>query len=253
VAELYEKPKETQVLQGQKEETSTGLVDETEDEDMLFYLQPRYACGQLYIGNVVCSMAANTLYNPSLSPLVSTMIASKVVMVEVPKDWSGKTYVEYFDYLLWSRELLALGIYRRGEYKGPRQRDLDKARVEQKAAEEAGEEDDSDLDMMDDDMEMTQTASATEVEAPETKSCYLYYVYTAPPGKRTLILETDQIICFSLSAVVQAERERDAEVLLEDAQKAAKRAARTAEVTDGGGKVANTTNTDIIPSTTQAE
>jgi len=69
------------------------LIDE-------YYRQARYACGQLFVGNVITSLTVNTFFNPSLWELVHQMISAEVVMVPLPRDWEGKSYYEYFDKLL---------------------------------------------------------------------------------------------------------------------------------------------------------
>merc|ERR1740130_2640731 len=80
-----------------------------------YYRQARYACGQLFVGNVVTSLTVNTFFNPSLWELVHQMIKAEVVMVPLPRDWEGKSYYEYFDKLLREDELMAVAIYRRAE------------------------------------------------------------------------------------------------------------------------------------------
>merc|ERR1711988_764031 len=78
-----------------------------------YYRQARYACGQLFVGNVITSLTVNTFYNPSLWELVHQMIKAEVVMVPLPRDWEGKSYYEYFDKLLREDDLMAVAIYRR--------------------------------------------------------------------------------------------------------------------------------------------
>jgi hypothetical protein len=211
IKELYDLP---EVTHEDSEDEGKGTDDVENVMDLQFYRQPRYACGQLFIGNVVSSLAANTLYNPSLTTLVSTMVSGKVSMVPVPRDWIGKPYVDFFEYLLWSQEVLACGIYRKGEYKGPRAMQLEQARIEAEDDDFFGEDDD--------DGEIgghSPAASAAETEEADDdhkrKKTYLNYVYTSPPGKDTLLLENDRIICFSLSVIVQADREKEIERELE--------------------------------------
>jgi hypothetical protein len=229
-AQLYEMPKETKKLEGEKDEDEEEdeKAEDMEEDMSQFYRQPRFACGQLFLGNVVTSMAANSLYNPSLSPLVSVMIASQITFVAVPKEWAGKTYLEYFDHLFWTRELLALGIYRKGEYKSPRQKELDAAKREEREARRRADEDDDEEDPINPTRSRASTTStlstaSTTALSAEPEKCFLNYIYTGPPGKRTLILETDSIICFSLSSTVQQERERDAEFEKEEKKREAKK------------------------------
>merc|ERR1719468_563520 len=77
-----------------------------------YFRQARFASGQLFVGDVVTSLAANTFFNPSLCDLVSTMISADVLLLEVPPRWVGNPYIEYFSNLLWSKDLLAIGILR---------------------------------------------------------------------------------------------------------------------------------------------
>jgi len=153
-----------------------------------YFRQPRYACGQLYVGSVTTSLAANTLYNPSLAQLVSTMISSRVVMLEVTKVWVGKTYFEYFDDLLWSEQLLAVGLYRQGTPTTEPDK-MNARRTVRSDGSFGSVSDDSD----DDDEERN----------------FLYYVYTAPPGKATILFDTDRVICFGISASIAEEEALD--------------------------------------------
>lgn len=89
-----------------------------------YYRQARYACGQLFVGNVVTAMTVNTFYNPSLWELVHQMIKAEVVMVPLPRDWEGKSYYEYFDKLLREDELMAVAIYRNAETKDGKARKI---------------------------------------------------------------------------------------------------------------------------------
>jgi hypothetical protein len=161
--------------------------------DLEFYRQPRYACGQLFVGNVVNSLAANALFNPSLTTLVKAMISARVSMVQVPRDFVKKSYVEFVEHILHSKELLACGIYRKGEYKPPRAKHLKQARRE--AVLFGDDDDESPTRKLDDD---------------EDNKTYINYVYTAPPGQDTILQESDRIMCFSLSAIEVARREKEA-------------------------------------------
>lgn len=122
-----------------------------------YYRQARYACGQLFVGNVVTSLTVNTFFNPSLWELVHQMISAEVVMVPLPRDWEGKSYYEYFDKLLREDELMAVAIYRKSE--APHK---EAARKGSKGA----------------------------------KGRKWSYVYTAPPAKETHMQRGDRVICF---------------------------------------------------------
>jgi hypothetical protein len=80
-----------------------------------YFRQPRYACGQLFVGNIITSLTVNTFFNPSLWELVHQMIKAEVVMVPLPRDWEGKAYYEFFDKLLREDDLMAVAIYRLSE------------------------------------------------------------------------------------------------------------------------------------------
>merc|ERR1719161_1483634 len=80
-----------------------------------YYRQPRFACGRLFVSNVVTSLVVNTFYNQSLAQLVGAMVSAQVSTVAVPREWEGKSYMEYFDYLLWEKQLMAIGIFRRAQ------------------------------------------------------------------------------------------------------------------------------------------
>merc|ERR1719486_526369 len=143
------------------------------------------------------------------------MISGKVSMVPVPRDWVAKPYVDYFDHLLWTQELLACGIYRKGEYKGPRAKQLEQALTEAKEEDPDMFDSDEEEEEADDTRERSNTFGTEDGDEDKKKKTYLNYVYTSPPGKSTLLLENDRIICFTLSSIVQVEREVEAEKALE--------------------------------------
>merc|ERR1711988_1860216 len=128
---------------------------------------------------MVTALAANTYFNSSLAELVSTMVHSHVFMMSATREWAGKPYKEYFDHLLWTESLLAIGLYRQGDL-----RRGDKAHASGKDTEEDEDEDEEEEDDVD------ETFRAKEK---------LNYVYTTPPAKSTTITETDRIICFGMS------------------------------------------------------
>lgn len=156
-------------------ETGYGNKDDEEEAramldmaaEMPFYRQPRFASGQLYVGSTITSFMVNAYFNPSLTELVSTLISSNVVMVSVSLEWVGKPYNEFFDDLLWSQQLLAVGIFRLamfGEDKNLRFEELPQ----------------------------------------DTATKKLTYMYTAPPGKVTTMLASDRVICYGVSEYVDA-------------------------------------------------
>jgi hypothetical protein len=92
-----------------------GTIEADHSKITEYYRQPRYACGQLFVGNIITSLTVNTFYNPSLWELVHQMIKAEVVMVPLPRDWEGKSYIEYFGKLLRDDDLMPVGIYRKSE------------------------------------------------------------------------------------------------------------------------------------------
>jgi hypothetical protein len=80
-----------------------------------YYRQPRFACGQLFVANVMTSLAVNSFFNPSLSELVHKMIKAEVEIIPLPREWEEKTYLEYFEKLLREDEVMPVAILRRGD------------------------------------------------------------------------------------------------------------------------------------------
>lgn len=134
--------------------------------------QARYASGQLFVGGMITSLAANVFYSPSLYDLVSKMIAAHVTMLKVPPPWVGKPYVDFFDHLLWEQNLLAIGMFRTAQVRlgGVQNREL-------------------------------STSQLVNGRSPEgdIRGKSHQYVYTAPPAWDTKILESDCIICFNVT------------------------------------------------------
>lgn len=154
-----------------------------------YYQQPRFASGQLFVGAVVTSLVVNTFYNPSLSDLVGSMIASNVFTSLVPLEWVGKSYFEYFDYLLWTENRLAVGLLRRAD---PQQ-------VDEEWASQAQE-----------DSNAFVSEGSSKSKGASAKKRFAF-VYTAPPAKETTMLQTDRVICFGRSAQVEAKEAEAAE------------------------------------------
>jgi len=96
----------------ENEDHSSNFQYHSEFDDMEYFRQSRFACGRLFLGNVVTSLAVNTFFNPSLAVLINYMIESNVESVEVPKEWEGRPYSDFFEYLLFEENLLAVCIFR---------------------------------------------------------------------------------------------------------------------------------------------
>jgi len=80
-----------------------------------YYRQARYATGQLFVGNVVTSLAVNTFFNPSLWELVHKMIKQHVEIVPLPREFEGRPYLDFFDKLIREDEVMPVAIYRRAD------------------------------------------------------------------------------------------------------------------------------------------
>eukprot|EP00933_Yihiella_yeosuensis_P025270 TRINITY_DN19623_c0_g1_i1.p1 TRINITY_DN19623_c0_g1~~TRINITY_DN19623_c0_g1_i1.p1 ORF type:complete len:648 (-),score=112.61 TRINITY_DN19623_c0_g1_i1:96-1808(-) len=134
----------------------------------LHFLQPRFAAGRLFAGSTTFTcLAANTLYNPSLIELVSTMISTQIMTIRLPIQWEGKTYMELFEHLLWNQKILAIGIYRLADM------------LEAPAVKKKGPK-----------------GSVAQDEDKKSGVARMGFVFTAPPGKETVMLNGDSVICF---------------------------------------------------------
>uniref|UniRef100_A0A7S2HRB2 Potassium channel domain-containing protein n=1 Tax=Zooxanthella nutricula TaxID=1333877 RepID=A0A7S2HRB2_9DINO len=151
----------TALVEPDAQEQAHGDGGEDADD---YFAQPRFASGQLYVGTIVTSLVVNTFYNPSLSDLVSAMIAADIYKALVPQPFVGKSYFEFFDHLLWAEQRLAVGILRRS-----------------RKPEQTGEGD----------------------PAKPKPGDGFAFMYTAPPAKMTTLLETDIVICFEMDRALR--------------------------------------------------
>jgi len=135
----------------------------------------------MFISSVVTSLVVNTYYNPSLSELVTSMISSVVTTKQVPFEWVGKSYFEYFDHLLAVEGSLAVGILRRAD---PSQIDLLSSGSSMNLSQP-----------------IKQMKSASASADSQLKRRFAF-IYTAPPAKETTMTDTDRIICFGVSQSV---------------------------------------------------
>ena len=99
-------------------------------------------------------MVANSMYNPTLVSLVDAMIECPMMLIEVPKAWNGCKYQDFVLWLLRERELLAFALYR-------------SANGSQSA----------------------HTGDFLDVTLPSH-----HFVYTAPPGGITVLVNTDRVV-----------------------------------------------------------
>eukprot|EP00930_Biecheleria_cincta_P056569 TRINITY_DN42655_c0_g1_i1.p1 TRINITY_DN42655_c0_g1~~TRINITY_DN42655_c0_g1_i1.p1 ORF type:complete len:1205 (+),score=181.91 TRINITY_DN42655_c0_g1_i1:147-3617(+) len=133
-----------------------GVVkDKYEDlEKFDIKYHPRFLSGQVFHPSAVASMVANSLHNPTLISLVDAMIECPMMLIEVPKAWHGSKYQDFVLWLLRERELLAFALYR-------------SANGSQSA----------------------HTGDYLDVTLPSH-----YFVYTAPPGNHTVLVNTDRVV-----------------------------------------------------------
>ncbi|KAF4742504.1 Calcium-activated potassium channel subunit alpha-1 [Perkinsus olseni] len=156
-----------------------------------YFRQPRFACGQLYVGSVVTSLVANTFYNPSLAQLVQQMISSRILMVILPTAWAGRSYLDLFQHLILDRNLLAIGLFRTAEPASPPTLN-----------------DGCDLRFVLLVLELPLPGRRRGPTRPAVKVLLRRhsYVYTAPTAM-TLLVETDQILCVCVPTSDDAEIE----------------------------------------------
>eukprot|EP00441_Pelagodinium_beii_P047351 CAMPEP_0197621842 /NCGR_PEP_ID=MMETSP1338-20131121/2280_1 /TAXON_ID=43686 ORGANISM="Pelagodinium beii, Strain RCC1491" /NCGR_SAMPLE_ID=MMETSP1338 /ASSEMBLY_ACC=CAM_ASM_000754 /LENGTH=1182 /DNA_ID=CAMNT_0043191393 /DNA_START=58 /DNA_END=3606 /DNA_ORIENTATION=- len=115
---------------------------------------PRYLNGQIFHPSAVASMVANSMYNPSLITMVDALIQSPIMLVDVPKVWETARYHDFSIWLLRERSLMPLGIYRSAE---------------------------------------ASQAAHTGDYLDDSQPTH-HFVYTAPPGSKTMLVRTDRII-----------------------------------------------------------
>merc|ERR1711977_157346 len=165
-----------------------------------YFRQPRFACGQLFISNVVTSLVVNTFYNQSLAQLVGAMVGAHVKTVTVPREWEGKSYMEYFDYLLWEKHLMAIGIFRRaaGALVEPRNsaKTIDRSSsqlrrtVTKKMSGVLGEKLHERMSML---LSKPEKTKAPANIPPQS------YLYCAPPAKEASMNPHDRVLCFGVA------------------------------------------------------
>lgn len=157
------------------------VQDSPKDLEM-YYRQPRFSCGQLFVGTIITSLVTNSFYNPTLIELVSTMIGAQIIMTTVGNEWAGKSYFEYFDYLLFTESKMAVAMFR----------DVPKGEAVQMEGGAA--------------KHISSTAApsrskVTDAGDPALKARRTFsYVYTAPPAKETTMRGGDRVICFGMAA-----------------------------------------------------
>uniref|UniRef100_A0A7S0AFR1 Uncharacterized protein n=1 Tax=Pyrodinium bahamense TaxID=73915 RepID=A0A7S0AFR1_9DINO len=69
-------------------------------------------CGQVFMASALTTLTAGTVYNPSLVLLVQELLQAPLLLLPLPQVWERKSYGDFAVWLLRSRNLIALGIYR---------------------------------------------------------------------------------------------------------------------------------------------
>lgn len=118
---------------------------------------PRFMTGQVFLASAVTSFVANTLYNPELMQLVGSLMQAPLLLLPLPANWEKRAYCDLVAWLMRSRNLIALGIYRNSQ---------------------------------------ASDAGAFGKPVDETIPSH-HFMYTAPPAYMTLVFRTDQILCLA--------------------------------------------------------
>lgn len=134
----------------------SGNVNE-KYEDMEIHdikYHPRYMRGEVFFASVATAIVASSMYNPNLVPMVDSLIEAPMLMIEVPKVFYQSRYSDFVLWLLRERSLLALALYRSAE--------------------------------------ASQSAHTGDFldQATPTHD----FVYTCPPGSKTLLVKSDRVI-----------------------------------------------------------
>merc|ERR550517_1233502 len=81
-----------------------------------FYVQPRFANGQLFVSRVITSTVANMLYNPSLASVFQEMLLTGYQVVPVPDEWRGRTFDALFHFFVKQRDMLPIALLRKWDW-----------------------------------------------------------------------------------------------------------------------------------------
>lgn len=145
-------------------ELGTGRERHDEDYEELdscdYAHHPRWMRGDMFVAGALTALVANTLYNPSLVPMVNAMIESSMLLLPLPVEWVRRTYEEFSAWLLDERDLLTLGIYRSS------------AAVKE-----------------------NEDGERVSITGPT-----MHYMFTSPPGRTTKMVRSDRILCLAPSA-----------------------------------------------------
>lgn len=134
-----------------------GGIYQEKYEDMEIHdikYHPRYMRGQVFYSSVVTSIVASSMYNPNLVTMVDALMEAPMLMLEVPKVFYQARYSDFAVWLLRERGLMVLALYRSAE-----------------ASQSA------------------HTGGFLDMATPTHD-----FVYTCPPGTKTLLVKSDRVI-----------------------------------------------------------
>eukprot|EP00927_Polykrikos_kofoidii_P046027 TRINITY_DN40208_c0_g1_i1.p1 TRINITY_DN40208_c0_g1~~TRINITY_DN40208_c0_g1_i1.p1 ORF type:complete len:1153 (+),score=149.71 TRINITY_DN40208_c0_g1_i1:131-3589(+) len=172
-----------------KKHNAAKVIDDDDDDeerlnegggnDLLtaFNMKTRFIVGQLFSSNVVVSMAANMLYNPTLGALVQELVHARVLVAPLPEEWRGHTFRQLFEHVLRRRNLLVVALLR-----------CQDEHVETRAFYDDLEEDDF-------------TAKTTGSSGKVDDESWRRYIYTMPAGNR-IVSGNDGMLCILPSCSV---------------------------------------------------
>lgn len=134
-----------------------GGIYQEKYEDMEIHdikYHPRYMRGQVFYSSVVTSIVASSMYNPNLVTMVDALMEAPMLMLEVPQVFYQARYSDFAVWLLRERGLMVLALYRSAE-----------------ASQSA------------------HTGGFLDMATPTHD-----FVYTCPPGTKTLLVKSDRVI-----------------------------------------------------------
>jgi hypothetical protein len=87
---------------------------ESRDEPLgEYFMKKVYASGRVFMSSSIAALCVGCYYMPSLNELVKHLMKTTILVVNVPGGWERRPYKDLFYWLLWEKNLLAIGLYRR--------------------------------------------------------------------------------------------------------------------------------------------
>mmetsp|Transcript_66588 Transcript_66588/g.147465 ORF Transcript_66588/g.147465 Transcript_66588/m.147465 type:complete len:1184 (-) Transcript_66588:51-3602(-) len=135
------------------------IYEDIEASDYAY--QHRFMRGEVFVSTILTTLLANTLYNPSLVPLLHSLVKAPMLLLPLPAEWERKSYADFASWLLTERNILVLGMYRSAQ---------------------------------------ASQAAAFQRPLDESIPTH-HYVYTAPPAHSTTMIRSDRILCLAPTEV----------------------------------------------------